>query len=297
MPEKSPNLPDSSDEAHRAAIAGGCAILGAGLVGSYLGAAAGASTVFSRSPGAAVVRRVALPNGVRWWRPVALSDPRVVNGPLLVSCRAHQTPWDDLPPDVLVAQNGLGQPRPVIACFFALDLDADGTVCAIGPAPRIVLAPPGPSWSGVLASWREAGITVELAPDARPAQWEKAILNATVGPLCLATGLGMAAVWSDAALRALVLQATGEGADIAASCAVRIADGLADRASSFFASVGAHRPSVLRDDGELPWIVGHLRRQAQLAGIACPGLDRIDLMVRERIGSAASPRDSARGRR
>ncbi len=30
---------------------------------------------------------------------------------------------------------------------------------------------------------------------------EKAFLNATVGPLCLATGLGMGAVWRDAGLR------------------------------------------------------------------------------------------------
>jgi 2-dehydropantoate 2-reductase len=193
-----------------------------------------------------------------------------------------------LPVSALAAQNGLGQPRPVIACFFALDRDDAGIVRTVGPPPRVVLADPGPSWTEVLARWSAAGITVELAADPRPAQWEKAILNATVGPLCLATGLGMAAVWDDGALRDLVSRATAEGGRIAGACSIAIPSGLVERASVFFASVGAHRPSVLRDAGELPWIIGHLRAQAAIHRVACPALDEIDRLV-----SGRSPRLAA----
>jgi ketopantoate reductase len=155
----------------------------------------------------------------------------------------------------------------------------------------------------VAAAWRAAGITVEEVADIRPAQWEKTILNATVGPLCLAlaapgaaSGNGrhgpgdqslMAAVWSNPRLRGLCLEATREGGRIAAAAGIAIAPGLAERAESFFAAVGAHRPSVLRDPGELPWVLGHLRAAAAAAGVPIPALDAIAAQVAAVAGPQA----------
>ncbi|HYE03901.1 MAG TPA: ketopantoate reductase C-terminal domain-containing protein [Planctomycetota bacterium] len=253
-----------------------CIVIGPGLVGSFLGAAAGATAIVAGASGRPRALRAALPQGLRRWQPtpIALRDALAQPLPILIAARAHQTPWDDLPEHALAAQNGLGQRVPVATCFFALDL-IDGTVVTTGPRPRLVVARPDRRWDGVLAAWSAAGIAVEICADARPAQWEKAILNATVGPLCLGTGLDMAQVWGDPGLKRLVIAATGEGIAVAAACGVEITAGLDARAAAFFAAVGAHQPSVVRDPGELPWVLGHLLRQARRHDVATPALARI----------------------
>jgi hypothetical protein len=276
-------------DTHRTESERSLAVLGPGLVGSYLGAAAGAAIAYPGPSRTIRAQRALLPAGERSWAPrLARFEDHARHHPLLVSCRAHQAPWQQLPPTALAAQNGLGQPREVITCFFALDLIADGIVAAIGPRPRIVLSRPSPAWQPVLGAWGEAGIVVEVADDARPAQWEKAILNATVGPLCLATGMGMGAVWADESLRALTIAATREGVAIAAAAGIAIAPGATDRACDFFGQVGAHRPSVLRDDGELPHVLGHLLTAARKHGVAAPALGSIQERVARRAALAAS---------
>lgn len=266
-------------------------VLGPGLVGSFLGAAADAERCIPR-PGdrRPLVRRVRLPAAatVLTWRP----QPATLAGldaeaRLLVATGIPDTPWDALPARALAAQNGLGQPRAVVTCFLALDVGADGAVRHAGPPPRLVLADPGPAWAGTIAAWRAAGLLVEVVDDPRPAQWEKAILNATVGPLCLATGLGMGEVWADPVLRTLTQEATDEGIAIARANGIPLDPGLAGRAAGFFARVGDHRPSLLRHAGELPWVLGHLLRAARRAGVASPALARIDGLVTARAAPAA----------
>ena len=99
-------------------------IYGAGLVGSLLGAAGGASGACTRS-GRAAHAEVRLPSGeLRTWSPEVGQS-----GPLLIASRCHQTPWHELPPGpLLAAQNGLGQPIPVLVCFMAVDRDARGVI-------------------------------------------------------------------------------------------------------------------------------------------------------------------------
>lgn len=196
-------------------------------------------------------------------------------GPLLVATRCHQTPWGSLPKECLMAQNGLGQAQPLAVCFMALDRNEAGQIFATGVQPRVVVGPLPIFWQETLTAWRQAGILVDTVADVRPAQWEKAILNATVGPLCLATRQRMDQVWADAELRALVLAATGEGAALAAAVGQAVAPELSERAAQFFAQVGAHQPSVLRDPGELPWILGHLLAIARHYHLPTPALGAI----------------------
>lgn len=261
-----------------------CTIVGPGLVGTYLGIAAGATRCQGRKGAAPDLLHADLPNGRRSWNPVPAGHHA---GPVLVSTRVDETPWDDLPADALAAQNGLGQPRAVVVCFMAVDRDGD-RVRHLGPTPRLVLADPGPAWAPTLAAWRNAGLTVEVVADVRPAQWEKAILNATVGPICLATGLGMAAVWADRDLRALVLRATAEGETLARAAGVSIADGLRRRAETFFAAVGGHRPSILDHPSELGAILDPLLATARRHGVATPNLLRIADLVAAAGRSAAA---------
>ncbi len=266
-----------------------CIVIGPGLVGSFLGAAAGATAMVAGSSGRPRALQAALPCGLRQWQPTPITRREALAQqlPILIATRAHHTSWDSLPEHALAAQNGLGQPVPVATCFFALDV-VDGVVAATGPQPRLVLARPDPRWLGVLTAWEACGITVEIRSDARPAQWEKAILNATVGPLCLATGLSMGQVWDDPGLRRLVVAATAEGVAIASACGVDVAPGLDARADAFFAAVGTHQPSVVRDPGELPWVLGHLLLEAQRRALATPALARIAMLVEAETAVAAT---------
>ncbi len=259
-----------------------CGIFGPGLVGSYLGAAAGSPWVVPGPSGQVRATRVRLPIGMREWNPRLLTSARETlpsERPMLVATRVHQTPWNCLPLDALCAQNGLGQPRPVAVCFFAVDRDDDGVLHATGPMPRVVVGRLGRRWEPALAAWRAAGLQVDEVTDIAPAQWEKTILNATVGPLCLATGLSMAGVWAEPQLRELVIDATREGLTIADATGLAIPDSAEERAATFFAAVGEHRPSVVRDPGELPSVLGYLLRSARTVNVPAPSLASIAARV------------------
>jgi hypothetical protein len=253
-----------------------CAIFGPGLVGSFLGAAAQAPLVISRQQH--LERWVELPHGRVHWQPQRQASSST-SLPLLITTRFHHTPWADLPGEALAAQNGLGQPRPVAVCFLALDQGKDGVIRCLS-APRVIVAQPLVHiWGAVFAAWRTAGISVDLVADSAPAQWEKTILNATVGPLCLATGLSMTAVWDQPELRALVLAATSEGERIAHDQQITIVPGLSARAADFFARIAGHRPSVVADPGELPQVLGFLCRHAHQP---IPALTQIAHLVARR---------------
>ncbi len=264
----------------------GC-VIGPGLVGCFLGAAGGFTTAMCGSSGSPISEQIQMPSGERRrWRPALVQE--AAEGPLLVACRACDTPLERMwhpGCSPLLAQNGLGQRLPTVACFMALDRDGDGVLHATGPQPRLVLTDPGPAWAPILKAWRGAGIAVEIVADAGPARWEKCILNATVGPLCLALDLGMAAVWADAQWRAVVLAVTAEGEAIAAAAGIALSPGLGERAASFFAAAGNHRPSCLRDPRELTWVLDPLLSAARQHALAAPALGRIAELVGARVGS------------
>ena len=254
-----------------------CAVLGPGLVGTYLGAACAAPLAIGRIPGGIIDAVVALPQGARRWLAPCVTLAQRGDLPVLLATRCHQTPAMQhvLPTDTLAAQNGLGQTLPVVVCFMAIDRLADGVVRAVGPRPRLVLADPGPQWTAVVQAWQASGIQVDVVADVRPAQWEKTILNATVGPLCRARRVSMAALWADPAARRVVLTATAEGIAVARASGIDLDAQVLVRAEAFFAAVGAHTPSVIADAGELPWVLGALGDAARRVALATPALAAI----------------------
>jgi hypothetical protein len=272
-----------------------CCVFGPGLVGSFLGAAAGSALAIPGPSGAVTATTIILAGRTLTWRPRLarldeLAAELAAGLPLLVASRVHQTPWHRLPGAARAAQNGLGQPRPVVTCFFAIDRAPDGALSATGPSPRVVVSQADRRWSPVFAAWRAHGLEVEVCADPRPAQWEKTVLNATVGPLCLGTGLSMGAVWADDRLRQLALDATAEGDGLARACGVDCPPGMVARAQAFFSQVGAHRPSLLDDPGELPWVLGRLLAYARDRAVPVPQLQRIaDLAARQLGRPVAEP--------
>ncbi len=253
-----------------------CCVVGAGLVGTFLGALAGADAAVCGPTGWDGPRRVRRPGDGRLltWEPELLTVP--APGPCLIATRVPDTPGSLLSPSAWLAQNGLGQPGRVLACFVAVDRTGEGIYRETAGRPRLVVPTAGPEWVPVIAAWRDAGLVVEEVPDTLPARWEKCILNATVGPLCLATGRSMRAVWRDPELRALSLRATEECLGLARYAGVGCAPDLRERAAAFFAACGPHRPSVVADPSELPWVLGYLETLRQnRADCACPALAEI----------------------
>jgi hypothetical protein len=250
-------------------------VLGAGLLGSFLGAAGQAGWAGRRRPGR-ISESVLLPIGQVHWSPAAVAP---ASTPTLLAMRCHHAPWHNLPPlPLLAAQNGLGQPCPVLVCFFGVDRRPDGIIAATAAQPHLVIGQPIACWLAIVAAWRQAGLKVDVVEDIRPMQWEKAILNATVGPLCLATGRSMRAVWQDPELRDLVLCATSEGVLAAAASGVALPPGMTDRTRAFFDRMGDHRPSVISDPGEIPWVLGRILHAACEHHLPAPALNRINAM-------------------
>jgi len=264
-----------------------CCVFGPGLVGSFLGAAAASAFAIPGPSGSVRAHRILLNGQEIAWQPrlVQLHDEQVARQPVLIASRVHETPWDQLPLDARAAQNGLGQPRAVVTCFFAIDRRSDGVICATGPAPRVVVGAADGRWAAVFSSWRAHGLQVDICDDPRPAQWEKTVLNATVGPLCLATGLSMGSIWADARWRSLVLAATSEGETISRASGVACPAGMLARAERFFSQVGNHRPSLLDDPGELPWVLGFLLEAAEDLRLPAPALREIVGLVASRHGT------------
>jgi ketopantoate reductase len=89
----------------------------------------------------------------------------------------------------------------------------------------------------------------------------------------------MAGVWQDPQLRQLTMDATAEGLRIAQANGIACHDDLVARASTFFAQLGDHHPSVIADAGELPWVIQPLLDAAQQRHVATPALDRIATLV------------------
>lgn len=263
-----------------------CTILGPGLVGSYLGIAAQAGVCIPGPSGRITAHIAKLPRGEASWQPRLT---QIAEGPILAGTRCHTTIAARLGRDGLAAQNGLGQNYPVAVCFFALDIDASGAVYARGKIPRLVCTVPRPRWNPVIAAWRAAGIQVDTVSDIRPAQWEKAILNATLGPLCLATGRSLAEIWADPHWRQVTLAATREGIAIAHAEGIAVAANVLARASDFFDHIAGHRPSVLKNPGEIPFIIPPLLHAAQRHHVPTPALTLIHSIVYPRaVRMAAS---------
>lgn len=261
------------DPVHEAGIT----LIGPGLVGCWLGILGGLDRVIPGRSGRLRGVAALAPDGCELhWRP-GLTQTSA--GPALICTRIPDTP-QTRPAGSLAVQNGLSQACPVGVLLGAIDQDHQGRLHATGPAPRLVLPPLAPAWTPLLSAWRRRGVEVQAVADTAPARWEKCILNATVGPLCLATGCTMAQVWRRE--RALVFAATAEGADIARASGIALPPGLTDRAARFFDAVGAHRPSVLDDPRELDGVLGPL-----LAAAAQTGLPSVALgTIRERCAAA-----------
>ncbi len=150
-------------------------------------------------------------------------------------------------------------------------------------ADRLILGEPSGGASGrvdaLVALFETAGIRAEPSADVRRAIWYKLWGNATINPLSALTRATADRLLADPALKAFMLQAMAELAEIGAAIGCPIAESGDDR-MAVTARLGAFKPSMLQDVEtgraiELDALLGAPREIAAREGIPTPALDRI----------------------
>lgn len=185
---------------------------------------------------------------------------------------------------VLRVCNGLPDWHQGIATLAVDKAAGDGHLRLLSPAPRLDLPRLDPVWAPVINRWRTAGLTVVQHNDLAPWRWGKAILNASLGPLCLATGQDMRSIWASPN-RSLVRSAVTEGAQIAQRSGVHLPASFARRAFRFFAGVGPHRPTCCAHPDEIETYLDPLLQTADRYAIAAPALRRIFVSLSNQLAA------------
>jgi len=130
-----------------------------------------------------------------------------------------------------------------------------------------------------------AGLKPDMTGNIRRAIWYKLWGNATINPLSALTRSTADKLLGDAAIRAFMLEAMAELAEVGAAIGCPISESGEDR-MAVTARLGAFKPSMLQDVEagrpiELEALVGAPREIARRHDIATPQLDRIYTETRQ----------------
>lgn len=285
------------------------AVFGAGAVGCWYGARlalAGAPvTLIGRGPHVEAIRAHGLileQGGMRTTVPVAAdTDPAAVaNADLVLFCvksRDTDTGGRALAPllrpgAVLVSlQNGVDNPvrlraasgRDALAAavYVACSMAAPGEVRHAGRGDLILGPVPGASGASGLAQaqrvaalFERAGVPCPVVPDARPALWEKLVMNCVFNAISALGRSRYARLVADAGARALMAEVVAECVAVAGSegvplppserlvaDALRLGAAMADATSSMAQDLAAGRPT------EIDALNGLVVRLGEAAGV------------------------------
>jgi 2-dehydropantoate 2-reductase len=150
-------------------------------------------------------------------------------------------------------------------------------------AEKLILGEPGGGAGerveAIAQLFEAAGIAAERSGDVRRAIWYKLWGNATINPLSALTRASADKLLADPHLRAFMLGAMAELAEVGAAIGCPIGESGEDR-MAVTARLGAFKPSMLQDVEagraiELDALLGAPREIAAREGIATPALDRI----------------------
>ena len=156
-------------------------------------------------------------------------------------------------------------------------------------ADKLILGEPaggaGARMDELASMFDRAGIRVEASENVRRAIWYKLWGNATINPLSALTRSTADRLLADPALRAFMLDAMAELAEIGAAVGCPIAESGEDR-MQVTARLGAFKTSMLQDVEagrpiELEALVGGPRELAARTGIATPNLDLLYAATRQ----------------
>jgi 2-dehydropantoate 2-reductase len=158
----------------------------------------------------------------------------------------------------------------------------------VAHADRLILGEPAGGRSERIERlarlFESGGIRVERSEDVRRAIWYKLWGNATINPLSALTRSTADKLLADPQLRAWMLEAMAELAEVGAAIGCPIAESGEDR-MAVTARLGAFKPSMLQDVEagrpiELDALLGAPIEIARRAGIPTPHLDQVYALIR-----------------
>jgi 2-dehydropantoate 2-reductase len=145
---------------------------------------------------------------------------------------------------------------------------------------------------GVAQALTGAGLATERADRIVDLVWQKAIMNASMNPICAVTGLTMAQVMRDPFLQTTVGGLVREGIRVARANEVLLGWEYFPHCMEYMRTAGDHRPSMMVDvekgrRTEVDFLNGKIVRYAEQAGVDAPMNRMIHALVKgvERVRS------------
>ena len=213
----------------------------------------------------------------------AMIGPKTLILPML-----NGVPWWFVPGDPLRSVDPDGRIADHLPLSQLIGCVVHAACLRLGPAEvqvvhadKLILGDPDGGSSecaaALAALFEGAGIRVDRSDNVRRAIWYKLWGNATINPLSALTRAMADKLLADAHLRAFMLEAMTELADVGAAVGCPISESGEDR-MAVTARLGSFKPSMLQDVEagrpiELEALVGAPREIARRAGIPTPKLD------------------------
>jgi len=121
----------------------------------------------------------------------------------------------------------------------------------------------------------EAGLETRFTVDIKKPEWEKAILNAALNPICAITGKRMKDMVDFDLTLALSEALIREGVAVAEAAGVTFDEGFVEHGVGYLKKAGYHKPSMLQDlergvKTEVDWINGKIVEQGRALGVETP---------------------------
>lgn len=251
-------------------------VLGAGAVGSWLGAALSTKhdvTLVGRDPHMEAIRQGALVVEGKTTlvaKPHAVTSLKAAPVPdlLVVTTKAYQTASAAREAEaanvvgprtrVLTLQNGLGNAEALHARFgdrvlvgvtsHGVTYVGPGHVRHAGQGYLRIGSPWGAPVDDVVAAFVEAGLNAEKVHDVWPEVWAKVAVNVAINPTTAITGLPNGALLRDRDLAELMDKAAEEAAAVAEAAGVALPpEDLAVRAREVASRTAENKSSMLQD--------------------------------------------------
>lgn len=131
----------------------------------------------------------------------------------------------------------------------------------------------------------EAKLDTEFTSDIKRHEWEKAILNAALSPICALTRKTMKEMMDFEPTRFLVEETLREGIEVAAADGVTFDEGFFDHCVQYLKKAGYHKTSMHVDieqgaPTEIDWINGKIVERGLQHGLETPYNTTITVMIK-----------------
>ena len=129
--------------------------------------------------------------------------------------------------------------------------------------------------TGIAKAFTKSGLPTEHTNDIRPMIWRKAVLNASMNPVCAVTGMIMSQAMNDPNIFNIVDNLVKECIKVIKGNKIEIGDDFYHEAIEYMRNAGNHKPSMLLDieknrKTEIDYLNGKFIEYGKRAGIETP---------------------------